>query len=341
MKTSDFDYFLPKELIAQDPLDKRDMSRLLTYDSSSNDVSHKQFFELRKLLRKGDVLVVNRSKVIPARILFDVDGRECELFLLKKVEEGKYQVMVKPGKVFKEGAKFKINDGLSCEVEAVLDDGTRVVEFIGGEDAVEKAGVTPLPPYITGSHARADQYQTVYAEEEGSVAAPTAGLHFTDGLLNELREMGVQIEEVVLHVGRGTFLPVKADNIKDHVMHEEGFEMSAEVAEVLNKAKSEGQRIVAVGTTSVRVLETCRVDGKFVPRVSSTDIFIYPGYKWKGVDALITNFHLPKSTLLMLVSSFLENKGVENPVERLLELYEIAKSEKYRFYSFGDAMFIF
>jgi S-adenosylmethionine:tRNA ribosyltransferase-isomerase len=340
MKTSDFDYFLPKELIAQDPLDKRDTSRLLAYNAGDDEVEHRQFFELRELLREGDVLVVNRSKVIPARILFDVEGRECEVFLLKKVEEAKYQVMVKPGKVFKEGARFVINEGLSCEVEAVLDDGTRVVEFTGGEDEVEAAGVTPLPPYITDSHARADQYQTVYAEEEGSVAASTAGLHFTDELLDELRGMGVRVEEVVLHVGRGTFLPVKTENIKDHVMHEEGFELSAEVAEVLNKAKSEGRRVIAVGTTSVRVLETCCVDGKFVPQVSSTNIYIYPGYKWKAVDALITNFHLPKSTLLMLVSSFLENKGVERPIEKLLELYGIAKAEKYRFYSFGDAMFI-
>lgn len=348
-KTDDFSYSLPKKFIAQNPVVPRDKSKLMVFDTVKDQVLHKKFFEIEDFLREGDVIVVNVSKVIPARIIFENDGKKRELFLLKKISGNEYQVLVKPGKIFKIGALFELNKEISFEVKEILEDGSRVVKFymkngiLDFDQVLPTVGQVPFPPYVTETKANPDQYQTVYAKLAGSVAAPTAGLHFTDELIAKLKQKGVLFEEVILHVNRGTFLPVKAEFIKDHKMHSESFVLSEQTAVRLNKAKQNGQRIIAVGTTSVRVLETCynEIDG-FVGQESDTDIFIYPGrYKWKAVDALITNYHLPKSTLLMLVASFLENKSVENPVERLFELYEIAKKEHYRFFSFGDAMFIF
>jgi len=359
MKTSEFDYQLPKSFIAQNPAEPRDSSRLLVYDTATDKVYHKRFFEVKEFLKKGDVLVLNKSKVVPARIIFKVDGKECEIFLLKKLDESHYRALVRPGKFFEFGAQIDLNENLSFLVKEVPEDGSRVLEFFSFKDhfviekELERLGTTPLPPYITASSAKAERYQTVYAEEKGSVAAPTAGLHFTERLLGEISEMGVEVEKLLLHVGQGTFQPVKSEEIEGHKMHSEVFEMSEGVAESLNRAKVEGRRIVAVGTTSVRVLESCfdhgqghrqggtsGTSGKFKARSGETEIFIYPGYEWKAVDAMITNFHLPKSSLLMLVASFLEGKGVGEPVAKLLELYEIAKKEGYRFFSFGDAMMV-
>ena len=342
MKTSDFDYFLPRHLIAQTPAKPRDSSKLMVYNSVSGKVRHKFFSDIKELLKPGDVLVVNTSKVIPARILFD--GKE--IFLLKEIKKNIYECLVRPGRKFKIGDKFSLSKGLKAKVNEVLKSGIRLIEFKSSKQSVhkelEKLGRVPLPPYIVNEKATMSQYQTVYANKKGSVAAPTAGLHFTKKLMSDLKRAGIQIEKVVLHVGLGTFLPVFSDTVEDHVMHSEEIELDAKTANRLNKAKKEGRRIIAVGTTSVRVLESCFKTGKgFVPQISDTSIFIYPGYKWKVVDALITNFHLPKSTLLMLVSSFLQQKGRKYPVKNLLNLYGKAKKNSYRFYSFGDAMFIF
>ncbi|OGJ42183.1 tRNA preQ1(34) S-adenosylmethionine ribosyltransferase-isomerase QueA [Candidatus Peregrinibacteria bacterium RIFCSPLOWO2_02_FULL_39_10] len=341
MRTSLFDYNLPKEFIAKNPLIPRDSSKLLIYDSSKNKVFHKHFYDLKNLLSNNDLLVLNRSKVIPARILFDIDGGKKEIFILKKLDDGKFRVLVKPGKFFKTGKIFNLNKKVSCEVVGINEDGSRIVK--ANTDLIEfsmKFGTVPLPPYIKDSSAKDSQYQTVYAKEKGSVAAPTAGLHFTKPLLNILKNKGVSIETVLLHVGQGTFTPVTTEDISKHKMHAEEFEVSETAAKRLNEAKKNGKRIIAVGTTSVRVLESCYKNG-FKPKFGETNIFIYPGnYKWKAVDVLITNFHLPKSTLIMLVASFLENKGVKNPVQKILELYESAKKNNYRFYSFGDAMMI-
>ncbi len=345
MRTEDFNYDLPESFIANDPVVPRDSSKLMLVDTSLTKVFHHQFSDIKNYLRPGDVLVLNRSRVIPARIVFDLDGNEREIFLLRKISSDVYQVLVRPGRVFKIGFTFVLGDNVNCSVEKVLEDGTRHIKFLSDnlEADLEDLGEVPLPPYIKGSKASFDQYQTVYAQEKGSVAAPTAGLHFTKSLLDDFTSKGVQVEEVLLHVGRGTFLPVSSEDISDHLMHSEFYTMSSEVADRLNAAVSEGRRIIAVGTTSVRVLESVYDSNEgFVAGSGETDIFIYPGnYKWKVVNGLVTNFHLPKSSLIMLVASFLESKGVENSVERILEMYELAKSEDYRFYSFGDAMFIF
>lgn len=356
MKTKDFDYFLPKEWIAQNPAKPRDAAKLMVCEMGkglsrvdlrvdvTKRVEHKIFRDVKDLLKAGDVLVINTSKVIPARIIFD--GNK-EIFLIKKIAKNTYECLVRPGKKFKRGAEFQLNRAIKAEVLDILEDGERVVKFssdFGDDltDMLEKLGEAPLPPYITNTKASLKEYQTVYANKKGSVAAPTAGLHFTKDLLASLKRKGVQIEKVILHVGLGTFLPVTTDNIENHVMHSELLEMDRNTAKRLNKAKKEGRRIIAVGTTSVRVLESCFKPRKgFVPQLSETKIFIYPGYKWKSVDALITNFHLPKSTLLMLVASFLQNKGSKKPIKDLIKLYELAKKHRYRFYSFGDAMFIF
>ncbi len=332
MKTELFDFDLPERFIAQNPVTPRDHSRLFVYDSQSDEVSHRKFFELDEFVSKGDVLVLNKSKVLPARVKFD--GKE--VFVLKKEMPGKYLAMVRPGRFFKEGREFEISD-VNCRVLEVNDDGTRLIEADGD---LYELGQAPLPPYIKGNKSDFAKYQTVYAEDEGSVAAPTAGLHFTEDLLEKLVRNGVHVEKLILHVGRGTFLPVTSEDVRDHVMHEELFEFSEGTASVLNESKKHGGRVFAVGTTSVRVLEST-YDGGFSSKIGSTDIFIYPGqYKWKAVDCLITNFHLPKSTLIMLVASFLENKGIRHPVRKIKELYEIAKANEYRFYSFGDAMMI-
>lgn len=347
MKTSDFEYSLPREFIAQDPVFPRDHCKLMVYDSGSDRILHRRFFEVGEFFNAGDVIVLNRSKVVPARIILDMDGAAKEIFLLKKLTKCRYQVLVKPGRSFKDGAELKINHDLVCKVCEVLNDGSRILDFkyTGVGDLDKKLyglGRVPLPPYINASKSEFSDYQTVYAKEEGSKAAPTAGLHFTRQLLGQLSDSGVLIEEVLLHVGLGTFAPVVAENIHDHVMHFEEFEISSKTAGVLNLAVKEKRRIVAVGTTSVRVLETSyNPKSGFLPGSGETNIFIYPGhYKWRVVDALITNFHLPKSTLIMLVASFLENKGIKNSAKKILSLYEEAKKNNYRFYSFGDAMLI-
>jgi S-adenosylmethionine:tRNA ribosyltransferase-isomerase len=338
MKLSDFDYILPKSFIAQNPADPRDSSKLLVFDSKSGMIEHKIFRDVLEYLVSGDVLVVNRSKVIKARIKFSSDPR-IEVFLLKKLSDSLYECLVKPGRKFKTGTFLKIKNGLECKVEDVKKDGTRVIKFFTEKD-VEEFGEAPFPPYISHSKSSLSDYQTVYAKEKGSVASPTAGLHFTESLIEKIKQKGIGIEKVLLHVGLGTFLPVKTERIEDHKMHNEFFSLSSDTADALNKAKHEKRRIIVVGTTSVRVLESCFKGGRFESRSGETDIFIHPGYNWKTVDALITNFHLPKSTLIMLVASFLEHKGVENGTEKILQLYEIAKNNNYRFYSFGDAMMI-
>ncbi len=345
MKTLDFDFELPKSHIAQSPVSPRDNSRLFAYDTAADKISHKRFFDIEQYLNADDLLVVNKSKVFPARIVFD----NKEVFLLKNLGGAGFNVLVRPGRFFKLGRVFDLPGGLKAEVIAIREDGTRDLRFniddeIDLRDALENIGSIPLPPYIADDQKYYDDYQTVFADEsvKKSVAAPTAGLHFTDALIDRLKFKGVLFEKVTLHVGRGTFLPVTTDDLADHIMHDEEFEICEDVVEKLNNTKSGKGRIVAVGTTSVRVLESSCVDGKFLPAKSSTDIFIYPGkYDWKAVDALITNFHLPKSTLIMLVASFLEHKGVMDPVAKVLELYEQAKQNQYRFYSFGDAMFIY
>lgn len=340
-KVSDFDYHLSEELIAQNPMVPRDHSRLMVYESGTDSVSHRKFYEIAKFLRAGDVLALNRSRVVPARIVFD--GKE--IFLLKKIADRRYQTMVRPGKKFKSGEEFVLEGGLSAKVVEERTDGSRIMQFSFDGDLdkkLEAIGRAPLPPYITHSTADFAQYQTVYAREKGSVAAPTAGLHFTVELLEKLKKSGVEMVELILHVGRGTFLPVSGEEIEAHTMHPEEYELPESAAAALNAAIAEGRRIVAVGTTSVRVLESCyKDDGGFTAGRGETGIFIYPGYKWKVVDALITNFHLPKSTLIMLVAAFLEHKGVSDGLEKILELYDLAQLEKYRFYSFGDAMMIF
>lgn len=343
MLTSDFDYELPKKFIAQNPAVPRDHSRLMVYDVKSDTVFHKRFFEVGEFLSAGDVLVVNRSKVVPARIIFKVGDSEAEIFLLGEVGDSCYEALVRPGKKFEAGFEIRVDADLVCRVEKINSDGSRVLKFSGIGDLKKKLrdlGQMPLPPYIDSSKADSSQYQTVYAREEGSVAAPTAGLHFTESLIRNLEGRGVHFAEVVLHVGRGTFLPVKTARVEDHFMHEEFFEMDAHTAQLLNKAKNDGRRIVAVGTTSVRVLES-NFRGEFVAQKGVTNIFIHPGGRaCRAIDALITNFHLPKSTLIMLVASFLESRGVADPVSKILNLYEIAKEHDYRFYSFGDAMLI-
>ncbi len=331
MKTKEFDFDLPKSFIAQKPIEPSDHSKMMVYDRAEDQVQHKQFTDLLDYLNDGDVLVVNNSKVIPARILFSVEGGEKEVFILRKVKDFEYRVLVRPGRFFGLGRRFSVG-GNDCEVVEVLDDGSRLVRASSG---LERHGEVPLPPYISNKEVEFDKYQTVYADKEGSVAAPTAGLHFTEDLISKIIAKGVNLEQVMLHVGRGTFLPVKSDDIEDHEMHSEYYELSEETASRLNKYKEDGRRIIAVGTTSVRVLESSYDDKKgFMPFSGETDIFISPGYKWRAVDSLITNFHLPKSTLLMLVSSFLGS------VEKMHELYEVAKKEEYRFYSFGDCMFL-
>jgi S-adenosylmethionine:tRNA ribosyltransferase-isomerase len=331
MKTSEFDFELPKSFIAQAPVDPRDHSKMMAYDRQREKVEHKKFYDILEYLSENDVLVVNSSKVIPARVLFDVDGGEKEIFILRKIKDFEYRVLVRPGKFFSIDKEFDVK-GVKCRVLEVLDDGSRLIKASG---SLEKLGEVPLPPYISNKEVSFDKYQTVYADKEGSVAAPTAGLHFTEELITKIIQKGVKLEQVMLHVGRGTFLPVKSDEIEDHEMHSEYFELTDDAAERLNRYKVEGKRIIAVGTTSVRVLESSyRSESGFVAHSGETDIFISPGYEWCVVDALITNFHLPKSTLLMLVSSFLGS------VEEMHELYEIAKKERYRFYSFGDCMFL-
>ena len=335
---SDFYYDLPEELIAQTPATPRDSSRLLVYDRATKKIEHKIFKDISEYLRKGDVLVVNNTKVLPARLYaHTANGGAVEVLLLKRLEKDKWEVLVKPGKKCKIGTKLEISDELSLTVEGITDSGERIVRFrYDGvfEEILDKVGNMPLPPYIKKKLEDKNRYQTVYAKTDGSAAAPTAGLHFTPELLSAVREKGVEIAEVLLHVGLGTFRPVKEDIITDHKMHSEYYEVSEEAADVINRAKREGRRIIAVGTTSVRTLESVADEnGLIKPCHGNTEIFIYPPYKFRCVDALITNFHLPESTLIMLVAAMTGR-------EEILSVYKTAVEQKYRFFSFGDATFI-
>ncbi len=338
MNKSDFYYELPEELIAQTPIEPRDASRLLVYDRSANTIEHKHFYDLPDYLHKGDVLVINNTRVLPARIygVKAVTGAKVEFLLHKRINLTDWEVLVKPAKKASVGAKFVFSDKLSAEVIEYEGEGLRKVRFTFDgvfEDVLSAIGEIPIPPYIHEKLKEQERYQTVYAKENGSSAAPTAGLHFTPELLNKLRAMGVEIVEVLLHVGLGTFRPVKADDITEHKMHSEYYCVTQKAADEINAAKAEGRRIIAVGTTSVRVLESAFRDGKLHAESGETSIFIYPPYKFKAVDALVTNFHLPESTLIMLISAFM---GRENA----LKMYETAVKERYRFFSFGDACFI-
>lgn len=335
---STYDYHLPEELIAQTPLEKRDESRLLVFNRKTKETYHRHFKDIKDFLKKGDVLVINNTRVLPARITAKKDtGANIEILLLKRYNLTDWEVVMKPAKRVKIGQVLTISTELKCELLEVKEDGNRVIRFIFNgvfEDILSRVGEMPLPHYIHEKLKDKERYQTVYNKVEGSAAAPTAGLHFTKQLLEEIKNMGVEIVEVTLDVGLGTFRPCKEDDITKHTMHTEHYSISQEVAEKINKAKIENRRVIAVGTTSVRTLES--VAQKGMPLTAdddNTSIFIYPPYKFKVVDALITNFHLPKSTLIMLVSAF---AGYENT----MDLYETAVENQYRFFSFGDAMFI-
>ena len=339
MKTSDFDYILPENLIAQTPVYPRDTSRLLVYNRKQDKIEHKHFYDIIDYLNEGDVLVRNNTKVLPARMFaYTEHGGKVEVLLLKRFNLNEWEVLVKPGKKARIGAKLTISEELSLEVLSTIEEsGSRRVKFdYKGvfEDVISRVGEMPLPPYITQKLKDQNRYQTVYAKVDGSAAAPTAGLHFTDELIEKIKAKGVEIVDVLLHVGLGTFRPVKTDDILSHHMHSEYYEISEESAERINKAKKEGRRIIAVGTTSVRTLESASDENGFVkPIKDNTEIFIYPPYRFKCVDSLITNFHLPKSTLLMLVSSL-------STREKMLEIYNTAVAQEYRFFSFGDACLI-
>lgn len=338
LKKSDFYYDLPEELIAQTPAEPRDSSRLLAYDRATGEVKHEIFKDIVNHLKAGDVLVINNTKVLPARLYAHTEnGGAVEVLLLKRYDIKKWEVLVKPGRKCTVGKKLVISDELSLTVEDITPSGERIVNFeYGGvfEEILERLGSMPLPPYIKTKLKDKSRYQTVYAKHDGSAAAPTAGLHFTPELLEKIKSMGVQIAEVLLHVGLGTFRPVKEDVITDHKMHSEYYEVSAEAAEIINAAKRDGRRVIAVGTTSVRTLESAADENGYIkPQKGNTQIFIYPPYKFKCVDALVTNFHLPESTLIMLVAAMTGR-------ERVLSLYETAVKERYRFFSFGDAMLI-
>lgn len=340
MKLSDFDYNLPKELIAQFPIEPRDASRMMVLHRDTRDIEHRHFSDLPEYVGEHDVLVFNKSKVIPARITFIFQEQPCELFFVRERATSVWEVMVRPGKLFKQGSNIRVNDDLTIHVDEVRPDSEHGHRIITLSDRAHRMsfeilhdlGSIPLPPYIE-SQQGASQYQNVYATDPGSVAAPTAGFHFTEELLTRLREKGAQIEFITLHVGPGTFLPVMTDDVLQHVMHEEFFSLPVDVAERLMAAKRSGKRIISVGTTATRVLEYCARDGELVSQDGSTRLFIYPGYQWKFVDSLITNFHLPKSTLLMLVSSFAGK-------DFIFEAYRLAIELTYRFFSFGDGMFI-
>ena len=337
MLVTDFDYDLPQELIAQHPMEPRDHSRLLVVDKKTGEIEHKHFYDLVNYLKPGDVLVFNDTRVIPARLHGTKDtGAHVEVFLLTRRDATDWEVLVRPGKKLQVGAKINFSDELSCEVIEHTDFGGRVVRFkYDGifEEILDRLGETPLPPYITAPLEDKERYQTVYNRERGSAAAPTAGLHFTKELLQKIKYIGCEEVFVTLHVGLGTFRPVSEAKIEDHKMHKEFYTVSQEAADAVNKAKAEGRRIIAVGTTAVRTLEAAGADGQLHAGSSWTNIFIYPGYKFRLVDDLVTNFHLPQSTLLMLVSTL-------STREIMLQTYKKAVEEKYRFFSFGDAMFI-
>ena len=338
LKKSDYYYELPEELIAQTPAEPRDSSRLFVYDRATGRREHRIFRDIKEYLRPGDVLVINNTKVLPARLFaYTENGGKVEVLLLKRRDLNEWEVLVRPGKKAKAGAELVVSDELSLTVVDRTETGERIVQFhFDGvfEDILSRVGSMPLPPYIHEKLKDKDRYQTVYCKTDGSAAAPTAGLHFTQELLSEIRGMGVQIAEVLLHVGLGTFRPVKEEDLTHHVMHSEYYRVDERTAEIVNAAKREGRRVIAVGTTSVRTLETVADEqGMLHPCSGDTSIFIYPPYRFKCVDALITNFHLPESTLIMLVSAFMGR-------EQCLSLYREAVEKKYRFFSFGDACLI-
>ena len=340
MKTSDFDYNLPEELIAQTPIEPRDHSRMLVYDRADQSIQHLHFYDLPRFLKKGDVLVVNETKVIPARLLGEKEGTgvPVEILLLKRLERDVWEGLVRPGRRLKPGTFCSFGNGLlRAEIIESTEDGGRKVRFhYNGvfEEILDQLGQMPLPPYIHEKLEDKNRYQTVYAKEAGSAAAPTAGLHFTPELMDKIREMGVEIIPVLLHVGLGTFRPVKAEDLSDHHMHVEHYEVTEEAARKINEARQNGGRCICVGTTSVRTLESASGEDDLVRAESGdTGIFITPGYRFHAVDSLITNFHLPQSTLLMLISALMGR-------EEALRVYEEAVRERYRFFSFGDAMLI-
>lgn len=341
MKVSDFNYDLPQELIAQVPIKNRDESRLMVLDRKSKTIDHKIFKDILDYLKPGDCLVRNNTKVIPARLygIKEETGINVEFLLLNRIEGDYWEVMVKPGRRLKKGTNVIFGNGLlKAEILDIMEGGNRKVKFIYEgifNEILDQIGLMPLPPYIHEKLQDKDRYQTVYAKYEGSAAAPTAGLHFTDELLEKIKQKGVEIANVTLHVGIGTFRPVKEENVEEHKMHTEHFYIKDEDVEKINKAKRTGHRIIAVGTTSCRVLESIADENGYVKQIETdTGIFIYPGYKFKCIDGLITNFHLPKSTLIMLVSALAGKEFV-------MKAYEEAVREKYRFFSFGDAMFIY
>lgn len=348
MHINDFDYELPEELIAQKPADKRDASRLLVVHRETGETEHKHFYDILEYLNEGDCLVLNNSKVLPARLygIKEGTGAKVEFLLIKRIDGDRWETMVRPGKRLKPGDSVMFSEDplLKADIIDYGNDGTRIVEFSYDGifmERLEEVGSMPLPPYIErqSENEDRDRYQTVYCREEGSVAAPTAGLHFTEELLEKARAKGVELAYVTLHVGIGTFRPVKCENIEDHSMHFEEYHIDEKTAEIINRAKAEGRRVISVGTTSTRTVESAAYfdEEKDCWQVrsgeNSTGIFIYPGYEFRIIDSLITNFHLPKSTLLMLISALYDR-------EKILEVYQEAIREKYRFFSYGDAMFI-
>lgn len=339
MLLSDFDYALPEELIAQTPVEPRDSSRLMVLDPEKKTIVHRHFFELQDYLTPGDTLIFNDTRVIPARLIGrkEPTGARVEVLLLRRVEDNAWETLVKPGKKALRGTTIRFSDELSCEVLGHTDFGGRLVTFhYQGifEEILDRLGETPLPPYIHEKLEDRERYQTVYSRESGSAAAPTAGLHFTPELLEKLKNAGVNLGFLTLHVGLGTFRPVKTEHIEEHVMHSEYYSIGEETAKLIRETKATGKRVIAVGTTSIRTLESAAVGkNEIYGKSGETSIFIYPGYDFKIVDAVVTNFHLPKSTLIMLISAFAGR-------EFTLEAYRAAVKEKYRFFSFGDAMFI-
>ena len=340
MKTSDFYFYLPEELIAQHPLEKRDYSKLMVLDKETGKIEHKHFYNVIEYLNSGDTLVLNNTRVMPARLIGEKaeSGGKIEFLLLKRIEGDKWECLAKPGKRAKIGTEFVFGKGkLKCKVVDIVEEGNRIIEFSYDgifEQVLDELGEMPLPPYITERLDDRERYQTVYSKEQGSAAAPTAGLHFTKELLEEVKKKGVNIAYVTLHVGLGTFRPVKVDDVNEHVMHSEFYNLEEEDAKIINDTKKRGNKIISVGTTSTRTLETIGDENGFVKAQSGwTNIFIYPGYEFKVVDKLITNFHLPESTLIMLVSA-LSGK------EKVMNAYNEAVKERYRFFSFGDSMII-
>ena len=337
MLLSDFDYELPEELIAQTPIEPRNASRLMVLDPLIGTIEHHHFFELKDFLTEGDTLIFNDTRVIPARLIGHREtGGKVEVFLLRRIDGNRWETLVKPGKKAQIDTKIVFSDELYCKVVEHTDFGGRVVEFYYEgifEEILDRLGETPLPPYIHEKLEDTERYQTVYNRERGSAAAPTAGLHFTKEQMSDLKSSGINLGFVTLHVGLGTFRPVNVDNIEDHVMHEEYFSIPQETVDLIRRTKENHKRVIAVGTTSIRTLESAVVNGELTAMSGATNIFIYPGYEFKVIDAIITNFHLPKSTLIMLISAF-------GGREFVLRAYKEAVKERYRFFSFGDAMFL-